>query len=186
MIRRPPRSTRTDTLFPYTTLFRSEVTSQRFFNRSFKAYGAELEASYRIGQFSFSGGTTYTDAQIKNDQITPANDGNTPRRQADWIYQGTAAYEGYDYRLGVNVIGTSSSFTQDNNQLKMQAYAQINLCAKYRPTGAGVRALEVNNRFEKVASTEAEEGSIIPGQDNIIRARTIPGRAAQVSLRYEF
>src|SRR3546814_11725477 len=28
MIRRPPRSTRTDTLFPYTTLFRSLVTSR--------------------------------------------------------------------------------------------------------------------------------------------------------------
>src|SRR3546814_3588788 len=27
MIRRPPRSTRTDTLFPYTTLFRSETSS---------------------------------------------------------------------------------------------------------------------------------------------------------------
>src|SRR3546814_3494502 len=27
MIRRPPRSTRTDTLFPYTTLFRSAFTS---------------------------------------------------------------------------------------------------------------------------------------------------------------
>src|SRR3546814_13662944 len=27
MIRRPPRSTRTDTLFPYTTLFRSEAAS---------------------------------------------------------------------------------------------------------------------------------------------------------------
>src|SRR3546814_9015183 len=26
MIRRPPRSTRTDTLFPYTTLFRSPIT----------------------------------------------------------------------------------------------------------------------------------------------------------------
>src|SRR3546814_6667190 len=26
MIRRPPRSTRTDTLFPYTTLFRSDFT----------------------------------------------------------------------------------------------------------------------------------------------------------------
>src|SRR3546814_10099797 len=26
MIRRPPRSTRTDTLFPYTTLFRSELS----------------------------------------------------------------------------------------------------------------------------------------------------------------
>src|SRR3546814_1876769 len=27
MIRRPPRSTRTDTLFPYTTLFRSDVVA---------------------------------------------------------------------------------------------------------------------------------------------------------------
>src|SRR3546814_8217806 len=29
MIRRPPRSTRIDTLFPYTTLFRSEVAELR-------------------------------------------------------------------------------------------------------------------------------------------------------------
>src|SRR3546814_6224198 len=29
MIRRPPRSTRTDTLFPYTTLFRSALLSAR-------------------------------------------------------------------------------------------------------------------------------------------------------------
>src|SRR3546814_2145317 len=31
MIRRPPRSTRTDTLFPYTTLFRSGATLARSF-----------------------------------------------------------------------------------------------------------------------------------------------------------
>src|SRR3546814_13706512 len=30
MIRRPPRSTRTDTLFPYTTLFRSPARSSRW------------------------------------------------------------------------------------------------------------------------------------------------------------
>src|SRR3546814_2766952 len=29
MIRRPPRSTRTDALFPYTTLFRSSISSMR-------------------------------------------------------------------------------------------------------------------------------------------------------------
>src|SRR3546814_10462101 len=29
MIRRPPRSTRTDTLFPYTTLFRSKLSRER-------------------------------------------------------------------------------------------------------------------------------------------------------------
>src|SRR3546814_2762960 len=36
MIRRPPRSTRTDTLFPYTTLFRSppRLTRERAFWRS--------------------------------------------------------------------------------------------------------------------------------------------------------
>src|SRR3546814_16587917 len=34
MIRRPPRSTRTDTLFPYTTLFRSVVD---------EAFGARLQ-----------------------------------------------------------------------------------------------------------------------------------------------
>src|SRR3546814_6997838 len=31
MIRRPPRSTRTDTLFPYTTLFRSVIISAVFY-----------------------------------------------------------------------------------------------------------------------------------------------------------
>src|SRR3546814_11396648 len=30
MIRRPPRSTRTDTLFPYTTLFRSAAVKKEF------------------------------------------------------------------------------------------------------------------------------------------------------------
>src|SRR3546814_5597638 len=35
MIRRPPRSTRTDTLFPYTTLFRSSVGRRIFRQRPF-------------------------------------------------------------------------------------------------------------------------------------------------------
>src|SRR3546814_18360498 len=34
MIRRPPRSTRTDTLFPYTTLFRSEALVRRIEGRT--------------------------------------------------------------------------------------------------------------------------------------------------------
>src|SRR3546814_12931494 len=38
MIRRPPRSTRTDTLFPYTTLFRSHATLQYL-----KAQGPSLQ-----------------------------------------------------------------------------------------------------------------------------------------------
>src|SRR3546814_14601882 len=40
MIRRPPRSTRTDTLFPYTTLFRSQM---RRFTRLTNAFSKKLE-----------------------------------------------------------------------------------------------------------------------------------------------
>src|SRR3546814_15926198 len=44
MIRRPPRSTRTDTLFPYTTLFRSrEVTSS---DRAVSPGAAQREAPH--------------------------------------------------------------------------------------------------------------------------------------------
>src|SRR3546814_11941492 len=42
MIRRPPRSTRTDTLFPYTTLFRSGLRVRRLGNSS---------VTYEIGLF---------------------------------------------------------------------------------------------------------------------------------------
>src|SRR3546814_14338218 len=43
MIRRPPRSTRTDTLFPYTTLFRSAPAGQR------GRFGAERDHPERHG-----------------------------------------------------------------------------------------------------------------------------------------
>src|SRR3546814_4923099 len=40
MIRRPPRSTRTDTLFPYPTLFRSSVLAPANICRVFVAFGS--------------------------------------------------------------------------------------------------------------------------------------------------
>src|SRR3546814_602380 len=46
MIRRPPRSTRTDTLFPYTTLFRS--TAARQFEQRLGRSAAELLTDIRM------------------------------------------------------------------------------------------------------------------------------------------
>src|SRR3546814_6064095 len=40
MIRRPPRSTLTDTLFPYTTLFRSELLAEQSVKAALGAMGA--------------------------------------------------------------------------------------------------------------------------------------------------
>src|SRR3546814_5887350 len=45
MIRRPPRSTRTDTLFPYTTLFRSPVEAKRL--RRHEAVGRKAGSGKR-------------------------------------------------------------------------------------------------------------------------------------------
>src|SRR3546814_4968865 len=48
MIRRPPRSTRTDTLFPYTTLFRSHGHQQRYRKQSGpRATGSPQVPQYR-------------------------------------------------------------------------------------------------------------------------------------------
>src|SRR3546814_11421392 len=44
MIRRPPRSTLTDTLFPYTTLFRSPVTFESFITAAWQRLFDEKHA----------------------------------------------------------------------------------------------------------------------------------------------
>src|SRR3546814_13614262 len=76
MIRRPPRSTRTDTLFPYTTLFRSTAGSQGkdrvtknvylFPSRLQKvqrAYGTPLQQDYVTYSYTANGKQkTVTDA----------------------------------------------------------------------------------------------------------------------------
>src|SRR3546814_12416777 len=43
MIRRPPRSTRTDTLFPYTTLFRSDAGSDDALRATLAAAAAQIQ-----------------------------------------------------------------------------------------------------------------------------------------------
>src|SRR3546814_16874297 len=55
MIRRPPRSTRTDTLFPYTTLFRSPGEHNGTFrgnNHAFVTARVALEKFWRDDRFS--------------------------------------------------------------------------------------------------------------------------------------
>src|SRR3546814_2209621 len=47
MIRRPPRSTRTDTLFPYTTLFRALVVARR--GSAARGAGLSARSPLRLG-----------------------------------------------------------------------------------------------------------------------------------------
>src|SRR3546814_5837320 len=56
MMRRPPRSTRTDTLFPYTTLFRSRVRVLRVLVRPRSLFGiASFESRFGSARFRLAG-----------------------------------------------------------------------------------------------------------------------------------
>ncbi|GAB3019593.1 TonB-dependent receptor [Bowmanella dokdonensis] len=161
-----------------------EATTQRFFDRVYEAMGVELEAAYIWQDWTFKGGFTWTDAEITEDEITPDVVGNTPRRQADLIYQLTASYNYDDGTAGINLIGTTDAYAQDNNDLKFDGYTQVNAFASYYLTDALSVALNVNNLFDEVGLTEAEEGSI--PANNIIRARAINGRTTSLTLKYQF
>ncbi|RVQ68810.1 TonB-dependent receptor [Croceicoccus ponticola] len=163
-----------------------EATSQTFFDRTYKATGVELEGAFRSGIFDLRAGATYTDAEIAKDNITPANEGNTPRRQAKFVYQLTPAVDFDIVRAGFNIVGTSKAYAQDSNQLVFPAFTQVNAFVNIRPRDDIELSINANNLFDTTGITEAEEGSIVEGMDNYLRARSINGRTISASLRYDF
>lgn len=164
-----------------------EATTQAVLEQSFRAGGIELEYAYTWNGFFSNGGVTWTDAEITGSN-TAAEVGNTPRRQADWIYQFTSGYDFSDHNVpasvGFNVIGTSDSFAQNNNDLELGGYAFVNLFAEYELTSGLSLALNVNNLFDAFGISESEEGSL--PANGLIRARGINGRTTSLTLRYAF
>src|SRR3546814_13371429 len=64
MIRRPPRSTRTDTLFPYTTLFRSVAQPVAALGENLRLVGPDLLV--QLAQRRFLGGLAGVDAALRH------------------------------------------------------------------------------------------------------------------------
>ncbi len=160
-----------------------EIAPLLLTDTDYEAYGIELEGAYSVGPFSLSAGATWTDSEIVN-SLNDALIGNTPRRQADFVYQATAQYDDGFFKVGGNIIGTTDSFTQDNNQLELPAYSQVNAFVAVRPVERVEVALNATNLFDNFGYTEAEEGAI-PG-NGLVRARSIAGRTIAASVRFEF
>ncbi|PTQ59293.1 outer membrane receptor protein involved in Fe transport [Sphingomonas aurantiaca] len=161
-----------------------EATTQRFFNREYEAKGVELEGRIARGPFSLSAGGTYTDAEITKDVLNPAVEGNRPRRQAKFIFQATPQVDVGRLTVGANVIGTTDSFAQDNNGLKMPGYTQVNAFVSVRPADNVTLSVNGNNLFDVKGITEAEEGNI--PSNGIVRARSITGRTISAAVRVGF
>lgn len=182
---------RQDKLSLFATLFNAETeeqnfeaTSQQFFDRVYDATGLELEGVYYVGDFDIRGSVTWTDAEISEDAINPDVVGNTPRRQADFIYSLITRYNYEKGSAGLSFIGTTDAYAQDNNDLKFDGYTQVNAFASYFLSESLSVSLNINNLFDTVGITEAEEGSV--PDNNIIRARAINGRTSSLTFKYTF
>lgn len=188
---------RTDGLFANVTGFWAEVseTNQQIrpgasgqtelvlVNQGYQALGAEIEGGVRRGPFSLTAGATVTSAEI-----TEAADatliGNTPRRQADVIFQLVPQYENDWFTVGASVVGTTESFSQDQNQLTMPGYTTVNAFLQVRPVDRVVLSLNANNLFDELALTDV--GSVSLPASGVALVQALPGRTVSASVRFYF
>lgn len=158
----------------------------------YKATGAEFEGLYNLADFSVVGSVTYTNAEIVEDRtssVVGTNNGKTPKRQADFVYNLSPTYvfgSSKQHLLGLTVLGTSKSFASDDNNLIQPGYAYINLLAKAGLTKGLSLAASVNNLFDTVGITEVEGVDGAYGGDRLVRARSITGRSTTLSIQYKF
>lgn len=153
-------------------------------DRAYRAYGVEFETAYRRGVFSLIGGATWTKAKITADYLNQANVGNTPKHQADLIFQLTPKVDTELFTFGTNVVGTTSSYAGDTNQLKMPGFVQVNAFAQFRPISGVTLMVNANNLFDKRGLVEVD-GDFIP-TNNVLTARTINPRTISGSVRFDF
>ena len=175
----------------YATVFNAKtqetnylLSQQQFTSRRYDATGVELEGRFRRGPFSLTAAGTYTDAKITSDATDSTLDGNRPQRQAAFVYQATPQLDFGRVSFGANVIGTTSSYTQPVNQLKMPAYTQVNGFLLVRAADNVSFNLNANNIFNVKGITEAEDAAIPSNQ--LVRARSINGRTIAASVRFDF
>jgi outer membrane receptor protein involved in Fe transport len=178
----------------YVTAFYSKTTEQAGFeatnpdliiDNDYKSFGVEVEGSYRLNDFNLRGAITYTNATLESG----VNDGNAPRRQPDFIYNLIPAYNfGADKQnsIGLSFIGQTKAFAQDTNELIMPGFVIVNSFINVGITPNLNANLSANNLFDALGITEAEEGAIIEGQNNFLRARALPGRSVSLGLQYNF
>ena len=176
----------------YATLFdtvteetQAELTSGLTFVREYDATGIELEGDIDLGDyFLIRGNATWTDAEISKDANDQTVVGNTPRRQADFIYTVSPQVQFDRFVAGAVLQGSTDYYLQDNNDLKQEGYTLVNLFANWDITDDLTLYFNVNNATDEFVITESEEGSGAVG--SIIRARPLSGRSSSIGITYRF
>ena len=146
----------------------------------YDAKGIELESVYTLGGLRVAGGVTYTDAKVK-DSTNAAIVGQTPRRQAKFVWQLSPSYSIGDLTVGASLVGTTSS--KDDSpagpiSVTLPAYTVVNAFANYQLGKQASVSVGVNNLLNAIGYTETNDGRGA--------ARSINGRTCKVTLAYEF
>ncbi len=163
----------------------SEITSGLTFVRDYEASGIEFEGDYTFNNgFGVSGNLTWSDAEISSDATNAAVVGNTPRRQADFIWTITPEYNANNWSVGLTIQGSTDYFVQDNNSLKQDGYNLLHLNGTWYATDALSFSVNVNNLTDEFVITESEEGAAPVG--GIVRARALSGTSTSIGVRYNF
>lgn len=152
--------------------------------RDYKAVGLEFEGGYRRGVFSLTAGGTYTDAEIVRDRINPAVAGNIPRHQAKFIFQTTPQIVTERFAVGAVFIGTTGSFAQDDNVLRMPGFVTTNAFVQFRPVPRLELTLNASNLFNVKAFNAFDDASI--PATGIVRGRPLNGRNTSLTARLDF
>ncbi|PCG09256.1 TonB-dependent receptor [Sphingomonas ginsenosidimutans] len=152
--------------------------------RDYKAKGLEFEGGVRRGAFSLTAGATFTDATIVRDRVDPAINGNTPRHQASVIFQATPQVSTDRFAVGAVFIGTTDTYAQDTNLLKIPGYVTTNAFVQVRPAERLLLSLNATNLFDTLALTGIDEDRI--PASGIVRGRLLNGRAVSVTARFDF
>jgi outer membrane receptor protein involved in Fe transport len=153
-------------------------------DRTYRAYGAEVEGGYQRGPFSITGGLTYTHAEIVKDRLNSAVAGMIPRHQPKFIFELTPQYESRRLTIGAYVVGTTSSYAQDINRLKMPGYTLVNPFVQFRPVDRVQVMVNVNNAFNSLALIEISQTSM--PTSGVGWGRAANGRTVSASLAYSF
>ncbi len=159
-----------------------------FQDRVYHAYGVELEAAYSSEYFRVNAGTTWTHSRIVGDLITPFDVGESPQRQAAWIYQITPAFV-LDpwFTAGFVIIGTTDSlagqYSATDVPLVQPGYVTVNAFVKYNVTEHLKVGFNVNNFFNTIGITEVDS---YPNGSGVATARSIAGRSMKATAVYSF
>jgi outer membrane receptor protein involved in Fe transport len=151
--------------------------------RAYKAYGLEFEGGFRRGPFNVMAHATYTKAEIRSAENT-ALVGNTPRNQPKLIYGVTPQFDTERFTIGASFIGTTGSFSQDVNQLRIPGYTTVGLFAQVRPAERFELAVNASNVLNTRAITGLSEGAF--PASGVVIARPLYGRAVSASARVFF